>query len=218
MGRPSVRNLRRREIALAFERALARHGLGDATVVAIAEEAGVAPGLIHHHFRDREDLVAALIESLLARFRKQQEAPKAPAQALLAYMDAALALKGSDGQRAAKAWVGIFAEGIRSRRVQNILQRTLRRELARLQTLLDELDYDPRQAERTAAGLVSLILGCLVFGALLPGRAKGFAAPFAREVVLSLLPPDVEKSPDDSLSRTEGPNPTSDRKSPRSDG
>lgn len=69
MGRPSTRVGRRRELALAFERVLAAHGVGGATIAAVAAEAGVAPGLVHHHFRDREDLVLELVRALAARFR-----------------------------------------------------------------------------------------------------------------------------------------------------
>ncbi|HJL41296.1 MAG TPA: TetR family transcriptional regulator [Myxococcales bacterium LLY-WYZ-16_1] len=188
MGRPSNRTERRRYLARAFERALSKHGLGAATVVAVAEEAGVAPGLIHHHFRDREDLVSELVRGLLARFRSQLPAETEPADWLRAYVDAALALRGRQGRVSARAWVGLFAEGVRSARVQGMLQRGLRGELDRVEDQLRRAGLERPDAERAAAGILSLIVGCLVFGAVMPGRAVGFAAPFTRatlEVVLA---------------------------------
>lgn len=183
MARPSLRKQRRQDIALAFERALAKHGLGGATMVAIAEEAGIAPGLIHHHFRDREDIVAELVRTLIGRFHRLRTRSDDPAADLVAYTDAALALRNNEGQRTAKAWVGLFAEGIRSRRVQGVLRRALQRELRYLEAQLTALGLSAGQAEQKAAGILSLVVGCLVFGALLPGQATGFAAPFAREIL-----------------------------------
>jgi hypothetical protein len=42
-------------------------------------------------------------------------------------------------------------------------------------------------AEQAAAGILSLIVGCLVFGALMPGRAVGFAAPSTRATLEAVL-------------------------------
>ncbi len=183
MPRPSNRTEQRRAIAEAFERALATHGLGRATMAAVANEAGCAPGLIHHHFDDREDLVTELVRSLIARFESTLPHEADSRAFLEAYVDRALALKPQAGRTAAKAWVGIFAEAIRSRRVAALLQRVLRKELRRLSRSFCAEGLSPQQAERKAAGMVATILGCLVFGALLPNTAAGFAAPFTLDLL-----------------------------------
>jgi TetR/AcrR family transcriptional regulator, transcriptional repressor of bet genes len=189
MGRPTNRTERRRELARAYERTLARHGLGGATVAAIADEAGVAPGLIHHHFADRTDLVVELVSSLIGRFRSRLPEKSDPAERLTAYVDAALALQPLAGRTAAKAWVGLFAEAIGSRRVAEALQRVLLRELSALEANLRAVGLSAKEAQQGAAGILSCILGCLIFGALLPGRATGFAAPFAKRVLRELMRP-----------------------------
>ena len=114
MSRPSLRTLRRHEITVAFARVLARHGQAGATIAAIAEEAGVAPGLVHHNFADKQDLYSALLEMLIAGFRHRVEArtAKRKEDPLEAYADAALALDESSDLVAARAWMALFAEAL----------------------------------------------------------------------------------------------------------
>lgn len=187
MGRPSNREQKRREIAAAFERALSIHGLGGATITAVAEEAGCAPGLIHHHFEDREDLVSELVRSLMGRFRSELPEGGGPRDFLEAYVDRALALRPAAGRTAAKAWVGVFAEAVRSERVGAVLQRALRKELSLLARRFREAGLSESDAEARAAGLLAGIAGCLVLGALMPKTATGFAAPFVRESLAAVL-------------------------------
>jgi TetR/AcrR family transcriptional regulator, transcriptional repressor of bet genes len=74
MGRPSNRDARRAQIVAAFARVLAAHGYAGATVAAIAAEAGVAPGLVHHHFENKDELLGALLRTLVAAFRERVRA------------------------------------------------------------------------------------------------------------------------------------------------
>lgn len=48
---------------------IGERGVKAATVRAVAEQAGVTPGLVVHHFRTKERLAAAVDEMVLARFR-----------------------------------------------------------------------------------------------------------------------------------------------------
>lgn len=180
MGRPSNRSARREEIVRALETVLATQGLGGATIAAIADAAGYAPGLVHHHFEDREDLMRELVRSLTGRFRAQLPTDAEPGAFFDSYVGAALALGPKPGRIAAKAWVGLFAEAIRSPSVGALLRSVLRTEMARVEQRYVDAGSTAREAEHAAAGLIASILGCLVFGALLPGKASGFAAPYVR--------------------------------------
>jgi len=95
MARPSNRQARRRQICEALERCLARDGLGGATMAAVAAEAGIAPGLIHHHFEDRHDLVLELIRLLARRFRDELPDEPEPSRYLDLYVTAALGRRGA---------------------------------------------------------------------------------------------------------------------------
>ena len=213
MGRPSTRVARRRELALAFERVLAAHGVGGATIAAVAAEAGVAPGLLHHHFRDREDLVLELVRALAARFRGRLAAGRVggaplsaaqdgPIDEVAAWIDAALAPTASAGEAGAlhdaglrvapphdggppepRAWVGLLAEGIQSRPVGELLRRALTAELERLERLFLARGLRPAEARDRAAGLLALTVGALVVGTVVPGWAPGFSRRVAARLV-----------------------------------
>ena len=58
----------RERLILAGERLLTAGGPGAVTARAVAQEAGVATGLLYHHFADFDDFLAALV---LERFRAQ---------------------------------------------------------------------------------------------------------------------------------------------------
>lgn len=45
---------------------MVRHGVAGTTVAAVAEEAGVRPGLIRHYVGNRDDFIAAAVERALA--------------------------------------------------------------------------------------------------------------------------------------------------------
>ena len=53
MPRPSNTEQRRNDITLAFLKVMAETGYAKATVRAIAAEAALSPGLIHHHFKNK---------------------------------------------------------------------------------------------------------------------------------------------------------------------
>jgi TetR/AcrR family transcriptional repressor of bet genes len=179
MGRPSLRERRRSELARTFARVLGTHGQGGATIAAVAAEAGVAPGLVHHYFRDKQDLYEALLGELLAEFRRRVDAA-GEADALDAYIDAALALDDRSDVAAARAWVGVFAEALGDP--------TLFAKVRRM------MDAEVTHVERRGAGLstadasavVAFVVGALVFGAFAPRKTAGFAAPALRRMVAGL--------------------------------
>jgi hypothetical protein len=55
--------------------------------------------------------------------------------------------------------------------------------MERLAHRFRQTGLDHAASEQKAAGVLSCIVGALVFGALLPGRAAGFAAPFVRGLI-----------------------------------
>jgi AcrR family transcriptional regulator len=116
MGRPSLRAERRAELIEAFARVLADHGYAGATIAAVARQAGVAPGLVHHHFADKAELLESLLGTLLDRFRQRTRALEAGSDPLLAYAAAAVQLDATADAVAARCWVGVFAEACATRR------------------------------------------------------------------------------------------------------
>jgi TetR/AcrR family transcriptional repressor of bet genes len=172
MGRPSLRAERRAEITAAFARVLARQGYAGATVAAVAEEAGVAPGLVHHHFADKADLLDSLLDALIDRFRWRTTVKEAGADALSAWLSAALALDGTNDLVEARCWVGVLAEAVRDPALGDKVRRLVDAEIQAIQRR-----SGGRRTPQEAGALLAFVLGALALGAFAPKRVAGFAAP-----------------------------------------
>ena len=64
MARSSNTEARRSEITAALLAVIARHGYEKATIQAIAAQAGLAPGLIHYHFKSKQEILVSLIGAI----------------------------------------------------------------------------------------------------------------------------------------------------------
>ena len=165
----------------AFARVMAQHGYAGATVMAVAAEAGIAPGLVHHHFENKAELLSALLENLLRGFRARIGSYEAAGDALLAYTDAALELDERADIIAARCWVGIFAEAVRNPTLFKQMRRLVDGELTHIVQRSGQ-----RLSEQQAGSVLAFIVGSLVLGAFVPKRTAGFAAPGMRSLVRAL--------------------------------
>ena len=178
MGRPSNREQRRAELVAAFARVMAAHGYAGATVSAVAAEAGLAPGLVHHHFKDKAELLRALLNELVGGFRARIRSHENDGEPLLSYADAALRLDERSDLVAAKCWVGVFAEAIRDPVLFTQMRRLVDTELS---NIVERSRY--RLSEHQAGCVLAFIIGALVLGAFAPRKTAGFAAPGLRQLL-----------------------------------
>jgi TetR/AcrR family transcriptional repressor of bet genes len=182
MGRPSLREKRRAEILNAFAQVLAEHGYQGATIVAVAARAGVAPGLVHHYFADKTELLSSLLEDLVSRFRARVRGREGALGPLVAYTEGAVGLDRTADLVAARCWVGLFAEAVRDpvlfaqvRRLVDIEIEGIRRR------------SDGRFSEQDAGAVLAFVIGALVLGAFAPRKTSGFASPALKRLVEALL-------------------------------
>ena len=68
IGRPSKATERRAGILAATGRVVAREGLAETTVAKVADEAGLQRTLVFHYFGDRQSLISAFIEQVVAAY------------------------------------------------------------------------------------------------------------------------------------------------------
>jgi AcrR family transcriptional regulator len=61
MGRKSMADTRRQEIIAAFYRCVNAEGLASASIRKIARQAGVQPSMIHHYFKDRDEMIEHMV-------------------------------------------------------------------------------------------------------------------------------------------------------------
>jgi TetR/AcrR family transcriptional regulator, transcriptional repressor of bet genes len=181
MGRKSEREIRRKEIVQAFAKVLANHGYAGATISAVALEAGLAPGLLHHHFENKQEMLEELCTTLIQGFRFRFADFNQTGDALENYIDAALKLDETSDSVAAKCWVGIFSEALRDPTLFSRIKRYLEAEIETVSEASGR-KLDSKQA----SAVVAFILGSLVFGAFAPKKAAGFAAPSAKKLARAL--------------------------------
>jgi TetR/AcrR family transcriptional repressor of bet genes len=187
---------RRKEIVEGLLAAIAEHGYEKATIQAIGRKAGLAPGLVHYHFKDKEEILLELVKSLAAlaqgRYERLAGAATTPDEHLRAYIEARLA-KGDDVRpEAVAAWVIIGAEAVRQPQVRQLYQDHVAAELRLLEALLAAcLAARARQAgnaARLAAALVAFMEGAFqLASAARDVMPQGYAADMARELVFRFL-------------------------------
>lgn len=181
MARPSNRKEKQADIIDAFMKVFAASGYAGATIAAVAAEADLSPGLLHHHFKSKAAMLERLLEVLIARFRgRDQEVPADINDPLQRYIHAALKLDARSDIRAARCWVGLFAEAVRNPRLFRKVSRLMEKEIERIQVMTVDLD------EKDAAAIFAFIVGALVVGAFAPRKTAGFALPTLQRFVAAL--------------------------------
>jgi TetR/AcrR family transcriptional regulator, transcriptional repressor of bet genes len=160
---------------------MADHGYAGATIAAVAAEAGIAPGLVHHHFKSKAELLSSLLQELVTGFRRRIEAFEAGGDGLLAYADAALKLDERSDLIAAKCWVGVFAEAVREPTLFAQMRRLVDSEIDSIQRRSGH-----RLSDQDAGSVLAFVVGSLVVGAFAPRKTAGFAAPGLRKLLEAL--------------------------------
>lgn len=205
MPRPSNTVERRAQIVEGLRQAMAVHGYERASVQAVARAAGLSPGLVHYHFANKEEILLALVESLMAGVRARIDARlsvagEQPRERLGAYLDAILAVGEGADPAAVATWALVGAEAVRLPEVGQIYERWLLELRRELEVLLAAACRDEARSRRgiraLAVGVLSLVEGYFRIAAGAPGVVPaGTAAPTARRMAFGLLdaqPPEAE--------------------------
>lgn len=151
-------------------------------MVAVAARAGMAPGLLHHYFASKAELLSSLLEDLVSRFRARVRGREATLDPLLAYTEGAVGLDRTADLVAARCWVGLFAEAVREPVLFAQVRRLVDTEIEAIRRRSDE-----RLSERDAGAVLALVIGALVLGAFAPRKTSGFASPALRRLIDALL-------------------------------
>ncbi len=116
--------IRRKQLVEAAIAVIHEQGFAQATVARIARRAGISAGMVHHYFRDKDDLLFATMRHLLAELRAdaverlQQSAD--PRQRICAIIDACFGDAQFDEQ-VFSAWLALYGNARKSLRLRNIL-------------------------------------------------------------------------------------------------
>ncbi|MGQ0799291.1 MAG: TetR/AcrR family transcriptional regulator [Pseudomarimonas sp.] len=180
MGRRPNTDLRREQIVDALQAEMAAAGFSRATTRSIAERAGLAPGLVHYHFKDKEAILHALVERLIAqadaRFQALAAQATSPAERLRSYVAARVGEGAAGEAEQVTVWVALMADAM----AIPVVRERLSVWLAQDQKLLAGLFRAARVAApgAHAALLISAVLGSFSLHALrVAGVPRGYAAP-----------------------------------------
>src|SRR5262245_55843979 len=198
MARPSNTDARREQIVEGLLTVMAERGYAAATVAAVAKAAGLAPGLVHYHFDDKQEILLALVETLGRRVRARRDRlvthARSPRARLFAAIDALLAPGDGADARAVACWVAIGAESVRQPAVRKQYRGLVREAIREFESLItDTLRSEGRPASRAgvaAAGLMAAVEGCFRLAAAAPDAIPaGSAAGLVRAMAVGLLEP-----------------------------
>lgn len=191
MGRRPNTDVRREQIVDALQAEMALAGFSRATTKSIAERAGLAPGLLHYHFTDKEAILHALVERLIAqadqRFESLSAAAGSPAEKLRSYVAARVGEGGAGEAAQVGVWVSLIADALVIGSVRDRVVAWLAADQKRLTALFRAAGVAPPAAH--AAMLIAGVLGSFSLHALqVPGVPRAYAAPRLIGWIDSLLP------------------------------
>jgi TetR/AcrR family transcriptional repressor of bet genes len=153
--------IRRRQLVEAAIAVIHERGFANATVARIARRAGISAGLVHHYFRDKDDLLFTTMRHLLAELRADAVARLAkarePRQRLCAIIDACFG-EAQFEEQVFSAWLALYGNARQSDRLRKIVSLYHRRLKSSLVHELRRL-VPESEAPRLADGIGSMIDG-----------------------------------------------------------
>jgi len=176
---------------------MARRGYDGASVSEIAKAAQLTPGLIHYHFKNKQEILLAALDILVSRHEQRldqylSEAPQGPAAQVSAFIDVHLGLGATADPEGLACWILLSGEALRQARVQEQFASAVMRLCERLQGLIESGirvgAFEETDSAEAASAIVASIQGFFVLAAvardLLP---RGSAARSALKMAEGLL-------------------------------
>ena len=199
MGRPSNTEERRLQILTAMIRVMARRGYDGAAVGEIAKAAHLTPGLVHYHYKSKEEILLAALEHITAEHLARLDARMAAAggeavEEVGAFLDVHLGLGMHADPEALACWNLLSGEALRNKKVRERFEKSMAAMVARLAASIrkgqEQWEFSCDDVESAAAALVATVQGYFVMGASARSTIpKGSAARSARKMAEGLLKP-----------------------------
>lgn len=195
MGRPSNTETRREQIVLGLMKAMAKHGYSGASIQTIAKEAKITSGLVHYHFKSKQEILVALIEHLMEVAEKRVERSpqsKSATDRLNNVVDAFLLRGKGESSTAVTAWVCIAAEAVQQKDVRIAYSTAIKNRLENLALIvaaaLKENNKGSEESLKIAAGILALAEGAFQLFCSAPGvLPDGYAAQMAKRLVAASM-------------------------------
>src|SRR5262245_22803924 len=197
MPRPSNTEERRAQITRALMKVMAKRGYDGAAVADIARAARLTPGLVHYHFKNKQEILLAALHDLVARHRERLDARLMttradPAAEVAAFIDFHLGLGAEADPEALACWILLCGEALRQPEVRVAFEAALQELVARLAAAIrrgvEQRCFDCASIEASASAIIAAIQGYFVLAAtarsVIP---KGSAAASTKRMAEGLL-------------------------------
>jgi TetR/AcrR family transcriptional regulator, transcriptional repressor of bet genes len=178
---------------------MAKHGYDGASIADIAKAARLTPGLVHYHFRNKQQILLAALRDLVARHDIHLEARlgKAGGDAVAeieAFIDFHLGLGANADPEELACWILLSGEALRDPKVRVEFAKALESTVARVAEVIrrgvERRVFVCDRVDATASALVAAIQGYFVLAAtartVIP---KGSAAASTKRMAEGLLRP-----------------------------
>jgi TetR/AcrR family transcriptional repressor of bet genes len=188
-GRPSNAAVRRAQIADVFISVVAERGFDGATLPEVARQLDVSPGLLHHHFSDKDEVVAVAIERLALRLELRAEQrlrhAKSPSQQLRALVNAWLSVDDDADPEGVRAWAAFESAAQANPSVRGVIDVMLARARTRFVDAVGAVhpDWSTLRRERVGLALLFAVEGALRVGTATTLLHAGDAAAAVQALV-----------------------------------
>src|SRR5256885_16684627 len=184
-------NTRGKILQAAFT-VLSRQGYENSSIKEIAEQAGVAQGLVHYHFKSKQQLVLAVPAEVCRESEFGDEQGAAGAQA--AYEKFKSMLKGSRATHA--LYIQLIAVGLHDKELGAGVLDFVRQDRAHIEDIarqvLAEREADPAPARGIAAVIEAAVLGIMVQNLIDPDFKADEAVDTHNAMSLSAIFPPAQ--------------------------
>lgn len=196
MGRRSNTEARRRQIVEGMLQAMSQVGYDGATIPLIAKSANLTPGLVHYHFKSKQEILIELISYLMSlleeRYQDFSRSAVTAEDKLACFIDAHVGLGKKANQNAVACWIAIGAEAVRTVEVQEAYQTATSKQLKILDALCSESLLNQNRSRRKSREIALAIVACIegFYRLLISAPAsipKGFAASTIKQMVFHLI-------------------------------
>jgi TetR/AcrR family transcriptional regulator, transcriptional repressor of bet genes len=206
MPRPSNTDERRAQIAAGLLEVMAQRGYDGASIADVARAAGLTSGLIHYHFRNKQEILLESLRLLAARHAAAVEAHLVaaagdPAAEVARFIDVHLGLGATADPQALACWVMLGGEALRQPEVQVLYEAAIAALVARLSGAIRRGMtaglFGCDDADVAASALVAAIQGYFVLSvtarSVIPPGSAAVATKRMAEGVLQQRAPAARK-------------------------
>jgi TetR/AcrR family transcriptional repressor of bet genes len=199
MPRPSNTDERREQIVGALVKVMAKHGYDGASIADIAKAARLTPGLVHYHFKSKQEILLGALHQLVSQHEERIAAALAPveddpAAAIAALIDLHLGLGTHADPPALACWILLSGEALRQPKVRVEFEKALESLVAHFASAIErgraQRIFKCESAATPASALVAAIQGYFVLAAtareVIP---RGSAAIALKQMADGLLRP-----------------------------